>query len=445
MMELALSALDAQQIAREVLAGDAERCLVLLASQAIGTDGRLRLLVRKIDVPPAELYSEQTRISAELTPAYVARIGKLAATSGESVIFVHSHPGDDTPDFSPVDDAGEARLAEFLRARVPGVAHAAVVVSHGGWRARRLGTSEPVRIISVGAAERRILFDPTGESSSPLEVFDRQVRAFGSAGQRVMASLTVGVVGLGGTGSIAAQQLAYLGVRRFILIDPDRIEVTNLNRVVGATHADIGRAKVEVAARFIIDISPDVFVQPIAGDVTRTAIAQRLKDADFIFSCTDSHGSRAVIQQLSYQYLIPAIDVGSIITASEGRTTGIHGRVQALAPGLPCLSCSGLIDSEQVRRDLMSEDERKLDPYIAGGGEPAPAVISINGTLTSLAITMFMGMTVGLATEGRYLLYNARTPSLRTVVGSQTPNCYICSAEGVLARGDSQLLYTRDA
>lgn len=443
MIELALSAGDAARIAEAVLADDSERCVVLFASQASRNDGALRLLVRRIDVPADESYVERSRIGAELAPAYVAWVGKRAATSGESLVFVHSHPGEAAPEFSPVDDAGEEQLARFLSARAPDIAHAAIVLSRGGWRGRRLGTSESMRIISVGP-ERRVLFERLVDRSWPLEVFDRQIRAFGAAGQRVMGSLTVAIVGLGGTGSIAAQQLAHLGVKHFILIDPDSIEATNLNRVVGATHADIGRSKVEVAARQITQLVPDASIHKRTGDVTRTTIAHELKSADFIFSCTDSHGSRAVMQQVVYQYLIPAIDVGSIITASEGRVTGIHGRVQALAPGLPCLTCSELIDSEQVRRDLMSEQERNLDPYIEGANEPAPAVISINGTLTSLAVTMFMGMTVGVPTDGRYVLYNARKPSLRAVVGRQTPNCYICSPEGVLARGDSQPLYTRD-
>jgi molybdopterin/thiamine biosynthesis adenylyltransferase len=443
MMELTLSAHDAARVAQEVLGHGTERCVVLLASRAIRSDGFTRLLVRQIDVPAAESYAELTPISAELNPAYVARVGKLAARSGYSLVFVHSHAGEACPDFSSTDDRGEKHLATFLAARTPGIPHAALVMSASGWRARRLGSSEPIRVVTLGA-HRRVLFEPAGALASSLDVFDRQVRAFGAAGQHLIGSLTVCLVGLGGTGSIAAQQLAYLGVRHFILVDPDRIEATNLNRVVGATPPDIGLAKVAVAARMVGQIAPDAAVRQIVGDVTRTPVAQELKDADFIFSCTDSHGSRAVIQQVAYQYLIPAIDIGSIITAGDGRTTGIHGRVQALGPGLPCLTCTGLIDSEQVRRDLMSEEERRLDPYIQGAHEPAPAVISINGTVTSLAVSMFMGVVVGLDTQGRHLLYNAHGPSLRSVAGNQVPTCYICSHDGVLARGDSQLLFTRD-
>src|ERR1700691_3512212 len=70
--------------------------------------------------------------------------------------------------------------------------------------------------------------------------------------------------------------------------------------------------------------------------------------------------------------------------------------------------------------------------------------ISINGTVTSIAVTMFLPMTVGVPSDGRHILYNARTPSLRAVSFTRNPNCYICSSRGVLARGDAEPLFTRD-
>jgi molybdopterin/thiamine biosynthesis adenylyltransferase len=194
----------------------------------------------------------------------------------------------------------------------------------------------------------------------------------------------------------------------------------------------------------ITRISANAIVNRIVGDVTRTKTARELRGADFIFSCTDSHGSRAVIQQLAYQYLIPCVDMGSIVTAGGGHITGIHGRVQALAPGLPCFTCCELLDSEQVRRDMLNAEERHRDPYIQGAHEPAPAVISINGTVTSMAMTMFLAIAIGVPSEARHILYDARVPLLRTVAFARNPNCYICSPQGVLGRGDLQSLFTRD-
>lgn len=443
MIELRLQDGDVSRIVGELVGRETERCAVLVASRVAAADDLERLIVTRIEFPDDDSYSDRSPKSAELKPDYVARIGKTAARENSSIIFVHSHPGSVPPQFSPTDDEGEIRLARFLSVRAPGTVHGAAVVSAGGWRARHLGTKTPIRMTSVGA-HLQVLFDPDRAAGATTLKFDRQVRALGTTGQKHLESLAVAIVGLGGTGSIAAEQLAHLGVRKFILVDPDRIELTNLNRVVGACANDVGRFKADVAADMIARIGSDTASQLVIGDVTRTPFARELRSADFIFSCTDSHGSRAVIQQISYQYLIPCIDMGSVIAASDGHIVNIHGRVQALAPGLPCFACCELLDSEEVRRDMMNAEERRRDPYIQGAQEPAPAVISINGTVTSIAMTMFLAMTVGIPSGARHVLYDARSPSLRSVSFTRNPNCYICSPRGVLARGDSQPLFTRD-
>jgi molybdopterin/thiamine biosynthesis adenylyltransferase len=443
MIELKLQEYDVSRIIGDVLGRGTERCAILFASPVALPNDQLRLIVNEIKFPDDENYSYRSEFNAELTPDYIAHISKTAARNNWSIVFLHSHPGTAPPEFSSIDDQGESLLAKFLSMRTPNVLHCSVVVSTGGWRGRALGTHHSMRIISIGSRVQT-LYEPreTGETASLR--FDRQVRALGTAGQRYLESLTVAIVGLGGTGSIAVEQLAYLGVRRFILVDPDRLETTNLNRVVGSKVRDVGRFKIDVAKDLITTIVPDAQVRRLRGDVTRTVVARKLRTADFIFSCTDSHGSRAVIQQISYQYLIPCIDVGSVIAAKDGHIEGIHGRIQALAPGLPCFTCCGLLDPEEVRRDMMTANERKRDPYILGGQEPAPAVISINATVTSLAMTMFLAMTIGVPSEGRHVLYNARSPSLKAVSVSSNPECYICSSGGALAKGDRQPLFTRD-
>ena len=177
--------------------------------------------------------------------------------------------------------------------------------------------------------------------------------------------------------------------------------------------------------------------------MSRHSVARRLIDADVIMCCTDSHGSRSVIQQVSYQHLIPCIDVGSTIIQEKGEVTGIFGRVQLLAPGLPCLWCSGLLDAAEIRRDMMNEAERRLDPYIVGSREPAPSVISLNGTVVSLAVTMLLGIAVGAPIDATRLMYNARSPALRAVQGASKADCFICSRKGALAWGDQRRLFTR--
>jgi molybdopterin/thiamine biosynthesis adenylyltransferase len=442
MIELVLPADDVDSVRAELLGGAVERCAILFAMPTHRSDGLLRLLTREVMFATSSDYLRQGPIDAQLAPEFVARATKRARREGLSLVFVHSHPGTDHPTFSPVDDDGETHLAAFLARRHPGPTHLALVISAGGVRARRLGTNEDVQVASIGP-KREVLFHAARTNEQTSEVFDRQVRAFGSAGQQTLQGLRIGIVGLGGTGSLIVQQLAHLGVRDFILIDPDTLEPTNLNRVANAAPTDVHRPKVEMAARYINTLAPDAKAVCTNGDVIRARIARELINCDMIFGCTDSHGSRAVLQQVAYQYLIPCIDMGTTIAAAEGRVTHIYGRVQLLAPGLACFTCGGLLDSNEVRRDMMSAFERQADPYFLGAHEPAPSVMSLNSTVASLAITMFLAVVAGIPSDARHLLYNAIASNLRAVRAEPSPNCHCCSRSGGLARGDGWPLSAR--
>jgi molybdopterin-synthase adenylyltransferase len=436
MIELVLAADDVDAIRRELTGGQVEGCAILYANQTERSDGLQRLLVREVQFPAIDDYSRRGRLEAELKPAFVARMTKRARLEKCAIVFVHSHPGTGAPTFSQTDWEGEQHLAAFLAHRHPGLLHAALVVSEGGMQARRIGTRQYIRVIALGA-ERGVLYDPAHPNETVSETFDRQVRAFGAAGQKSLEGLRIAIVGLGGMGSLVSQHLVHLGVRDFILIDPDILEPTNLNRVANATPNDLGRPKVDIAAQYIRGIAATAKVGCVNGDVTHVNIAKELLNVDLVCGCTDSHGSRAVLQQVAYQYLIPCIDMGTTITIADGQVTHIYGRVQLLGPSYACLTCCDLLSASEVRRDMMTPFERQSDPYITGAREPAPAVMSLNGTVASLAVTMLLSIVCGIPVNARYLLYNALGSVLRTVRAESDPNCFICSRSGSFARGDA--------
>ena len=443
MIELLLQSPHIKQFRPGLLEEGREGCVVLLTRAVARENAAHRLLAWDFVIPDGDAYVRRGLLEAQLSPDFVARITKRAKREGCGLVFVHSHPGDEPPEFSSIDDEGEKHLATFLQHRIPNSTHIALVMSTGGVAARILGTHKPIRVTEVGIRHRILCDANNSKYRAAMSEHDRQVRAFGAAGQQRLNQLTVGIVGLGGTGSIVAQQLAHLGVKKFILVDPDTVEVTNLNRLANASPSDVGQPKTDVAKRYIQSVSPDADVQTLVGDVTRVSVARRLANVDILFGCTDSHGSRAVIQQIAYQYLVPCIDMGSTIIASNGKVTHIHGRVQMLAPGMPCLTCSQLLDTNEVRRDMMTEFEKKSDPYIVGAREPAPAVMSLNATVASLAVTMLLNSVTEMGGNARHLLYNGLSSSLRVVSVTAHQDCFICSSSGVLARGDDSPLMAR--
>lgn len=94
--------------------------------------------------------------------------------------------------------------------------------------------------------------------------FDRTARLLGDEGVDRLARSTVTVLGLGGVGSFAAEALARSGVGRIILVDYDRICVTNVNRQLHAAKGTLGKSKVAVMAERLRLINPDGVFEPRA-------------------------------------------------------------------------------------------------------------------------------------------------------------------------------------
>jgi molybdopterin-synthase adenylyltransferase len=421
------------------LSSEVETCAVLTGP--IAYVGKTRFLCRQISFPSYDAYSRRNETSAELTPEFVAAVASEARRRNEFVCLAHSHPFSEHPSFSAIDDFGEARLLDFLNRRIPGRDHLSLVVGKKTVKCRLLGSNNAVDVYSAGADLRRI--STLSDSSDDDDVFDRQVRALGRSGQQQLRHTCVSVVGLGGTGSVVVEQLAHLGVRNFLLIDHDILEASNLSRVVGTSADDVGRHKVEIAKDLVLRINPTSNVQAFRSNVVDDPVAKLLLQSDFMFCCTDSHGSRVVMNQLAYQYYLPCIDLGVAIRAENEKITHITGRVQMLSPGLSCLVCGNLLDPDTVRRDLMSDIHLKQDPYFIGAREPEPAVISINSTVVSLGITMFMSAITGAPSRARYQLYNGISGTVRAVQSDPVRTCVACSSYGALGKGDNWKLPTR--
>lgn len=418
-------------------ASECETAALLLACPIKLGNNQWRLLVDEIFYPSETDYTSRTSYNVELSPVFLSKIIKRARTLGSTIVLTHTHPGASTVTPSDVDLKGEARLLPTLFQRVPNVPHARLIVGADSYHAAILlpeSDEQPLSVVDVG---RDILFPSKNVAELSYEkAFDRQVRAFGEAGQQQLKAIRVAIIGLGGLGSVVAQQLAHLGVKDYLLIDSDSIETTNLNRLVGATSKDVGHSKVEVASQMICSIQPSARVEILQDTIVKASVARTVLNVDTFFCCTDSHGSRAILTQLSYQYLLPGFDMGVRIEVQNGVTTHITGRVQMLAPTLACLSCGEILDAEQVRRELLSDSQRNVDQYIIGDLVPQPAVISINSAVASLAVTMFLSAISGIRIQPRHQILRLELGVVKAVENKPNPICPICSDEGALAQGD---------
>jgi molybdopterin/thiamine biosynthesis adenylyltransferase len=412
-----------------------ESAAILLCSPMLRSSGGWRLLVVEVHVPTEADYTLRSAIRVEINSAFCLPIEQAARQRKLSLVYVHTHPGANEAVFSSVDDAAERQMAGYLKMRGPDVPHAALLFAKSDVSARLLGTDEPVTVVEVG--DTLDVYAPEGDAPAADDQFDRQVRAFGEHGQHRLSELSLTIVGLGGTGSLVAQQAAHLGVRNFLLVDDDRIESTNLNRVVGAARNDVGRAKVEVALRMIQQINPEAQVTLLESDVTKEGVARRAMESDLVFCCTDSHASRHVLNQAAYQYLTPVIDMGVSINVANNGAATFAGHSKLLSPGQACLWCAKHLNSEQVRRELMTDAQRAVDPYVQGAARVVqPAVISLNGTMASVSMTMMLAVIAGVPAAPRYVLYQGNRARMNAAVADRDEACPFCGPSAPVGWGD---------
>lgn len=263
--------------------------------------------------------------------------------------------------------------------------------------------------------------------------FSRQILAFGSDGQRAIESQRFGIVGLGGIGSQVTQALAYLGGCSFVLVDDELIDETNLNRLVGATPADVAakRLKAEIADRMIHAINPSARTQPIPLNLRSEQAMDELTKCTTIFGCVDNDGARLVLMELACAYSIPLIDSASEIILNESRTRidDFGGRIVVCRPGDFCLACANEIDFEVAKAELESEDVRALrmaHGYGLGPRVPAPSVVSLNGIIANLGVTELLAMITGLREPFRKRVYRGMRGIVLDNKDVRHTDCYNC-------------------
>lgn len=229
---------------------------------------------------------------------------------------------------------------------------------------------------------------------------DRQ-SFLGPQSDAILQNATVGIVGLGGGGSHVAQQLAHVGIGSFVLIDPDEIEDTNLNRLVGGRFADIDAktAKVVIAERLIRGVLPDAAIRAIRAEWQTAGDA--LMTCDVIIGGLDSVRAKDELDAFCRRYLISYIDMGMDVHGEAGRHL-ISGQIVLSSPGTPCLRCLHIV----TEADLEAEGAA----YGAAGGKPQ--VVWPNGVLASTAVGLVMQLLTPwhqAPMDAAYLEYDGNT------------------------------------
>ncbi len=451
---------DHEQLLAQLHPGDDDEHAAFLYAGEMATPEGRRLLVRRV-VPIADRdFGPSDRGGYRQVAAHaLAHAAIECEAEGLRLLWAHSHPGAERHvGFSGPDLATHKRAHPHMIDMTGGKPVASLVlgteaVAGEVWMPGG-GVAQLDHLDVVGARTARLTASPRPTDRASTR-FARQVLMFGYAGQEALRAMTVAVVGAGGGGSLIAQSLAHLGVGHIVIVDFDRVDVTNLSRIVGATPRDARRRrlKVDVLRRLVRTIDPDVEVTTIAGDVTYGEDAAVLLGCDYVFSATDTQFARFAVNAICHQYLIPGAQVGAkVVTDDDGMVQLAYAMHRPIDLGGACLECGGAIDPDALRREQLDDVERRVQDYVDaphGGDVVDPSVITLNSAAVAMAMLDFQLAATGMFPVRMRLgqrVYHAPERALRARDARPRPGCRWCdrhASGGAFGRGDDDPLPLR--
>ncbi|MGH1362748.1 MAG: ThiF family adenylyltransferase [Calditrichia bacterium] len=312
-----------------------------------------------------------------------------AEACGGGILKLHSHPGG-WEDFSILDDKADrsffGSVYSWLDTDDP---HASVILLPDGRLIGRVvdvsGNFTPLASISVAGDDINIWRVSSNFKPTTGQLFARGTRD-------LLSELTIGVVGCSGTGSFVVELLARQGVGGLVLVDPDRVEERNLNRIINSTLQDAqdNRLKVDVAADAVDRIGFGTDVKTFPHLLGEAGTIEALSECDIVVGCVDSHSGRHTLNRLATYYSIPYFDVGVRIDPDgKGGVESVWGAIHYLQPGGSSVLSRGAVSMEGVRAESLKQsdpagyEEQRRAGYIIGVKEEQLAVVSANAYFAS--------------------------------------------------------------
>jgi hypothetical protein len=193
------------------------------------------------------------------------------------------------------------------------------------------------------------------------------------------------------------EQLARLGAGKLILVDHDKVEEKNLNRIINSKVTDIGKFKTDVLAEAVKGIGLGTKVLSIPMDLENQQAIRAISECDVVFGCMDGVTGRHLLNRISVFYLIPYFDVGIRLDADgRGGIDNICGRINYLIPGGSSLLSRGCITTDALSAESLMKSNpeeyanRLKEGYIKGVEVERPAVITPNAFYSALVVNEFL-------------------------------------------------------
>ena len=328
---------------------------------------RLTAIVDELILPRANEVRLHGNVSFE--GKYLTRAMHRARRQGAGLAMMHSHPSDGWQDMSD-DDVFAERDVVAYQAQATGQALLGMTIGTDGYWSARFWRRQADRMVVEWCKKVRIPrtdryqvdWHPSSlRDLTPSPMLRRTIDTWGIGVQESIQRLCIGVVGVGSVGAIAAEALARLGVSEIVLIDPDRIELHNLDRFLFGTRKRVGDLKVDIARKNIIDHSTheSVSVRAIPSGIEYENAYRTALDCDLLLSCVDRPVPRDVLNYIAIASGIPVLDAGVSVhvNPSKGAFESARWRSHLVVPGNACLRCT----QQYSTSDVVAELDGSLD------------------------------------------------------------------------------------
>lgn len=216
-------------------------------------------------------------------------------------------------------------------------------------------------------------------SSKDIDRYSRQImlEEIGYQGQLKLRSAKVCVVGVGGLGNPITTRLVAMGIGKLRIIDRDVIELSNLHRQTMFDESDVGQVKVEVAAKKLKKLNPDVEIESLPISINDYTALDAVEGCDVVIDALDSVNARYALNKACVEKNIPFV---------TGAAVGVSGQAFTIIPGKSaCYSCMFPALDEDSMPTCSIEGVHPSILSIIGGIEVAEAVKIILGKSPSLA------------------------------------------------------------
>jgi len=373
----------------------------------------------------------------------------------DTIIDVHTHPfSQGGVSFSATDDGDEKTFFRFLKEKFEGINYASIVFSQrrysarvwtfssGSIAARRALLKTQTSPENIASADFHEGTDEQYEKTAVTEgegFFNRGALVIGlDVTRQIMHNQVISIVGVGGLGSIVAEHLIHMGFHEINLIDPDVLEMSNLNRVVGAYYKDAQQKlpKVDVVKRHLTNINPNATVTAYKSDVHDKEIERVLALSDWMIVATDNHSSRLRTQELSVKYFVPLLSLGVNITVKDNKIEDMSGEVITARVGdYLCLNCLKRINPIKVASerhpDKTIREALVKRGYVTGQDVKEPAVKTLNASLATMAVEVLVNQYTDVRRHAPILVYeNNGHMSIyedRESVQQRNKHCFMCN------------------